>query len=94
MTGKIRVDTSTLNGHDYIAIEEATGQPIGEVLTTARGIYAVAWRCRLADDPTATFEDTLLLSLSAFDMVNDQDDVGKADAANGAAPRKSLASGG
>jgi hypothetical protein len=67
---KLRVDMALLNGHDYIAIEEATGKPIGEVLGTAAGMYAAAWRARLRDEPDATYVSTLDFTLGEFDIVN------------------------
>ena len=90
---KIRVDMSLLDGYDYVAIEEATGKPISEVLGTARGIYAAAWRARVRDDPAATLDDTMRLPLSAFDMVNPDEPAGKAAASTGGGPPGSLASG-
>jgi hypothetical protein len=69
VTDKIRVDFAELNGHDYIAIEETTGKPISEIMGSARGIYAAAWRARLRNgDLSATFDNTLDFPMTAFDV--------------------------
>jgi hypothetical protein len=78
---KIRVDMSLLSGHDFIAIEEATGKPLSEALQSTAGIYAAAWRIHQRDDPTFTYEQTLDLNMMRdFEIVN-QDAEGEASAA-------------
>jgi len=74
VTTKLRVDPNLLDGHDLIAIEETTGKPFNEALTTAAGLYAMAWRARLrAGDTDATYENTLSMPLVSFDVdVNDK----------------------
>lgn len=91
---KIRVDVSTLSGHDFIAIEEVTGKPLTEALQCTAGIYAAAWRIHQRDDPTFTYEAALDLNMARdFEMVN-SDAEGEAQAAgNGGSPSASLASG-
>lgn len=81
---KIRVDMDELTGLDLIAIEEATGKPLTEVLGTAAGIFAAGWRARVNNgEPDATYEDTLTLRMADFDMAGDTPGNG-----NGASPGK------
>jgi hypothetical protein len=77
---KIRVDPSELTGRDFIAIEEATGKPMTEVLGAAAGIFAIAWRLQLRDDPTFTYDQALDLKMGDLEMVN-PDAEGEASAA-------------
>lgn len=69
MTDRIRVDPNLLDGYDLIAIEEVTGKPFSEVLGSAAGIYAMAWRARLrVGQLDATYQNTLPLPLVSFDL--------------------------
>jgi len=91
---KLRVDPAELTGRDLIAIEEATGKPMAEVMGSAAGIFAALWRLKLRDDPTFTYDQALDVPLSHIEVVN-QDAEGEALAAgNGAPPSVSPVSGG
>jgi len=93
MSGKIVVDATLMDGHDLIAIEEATGKSLGAVMGSAAGIYAVAWRARLhAGDVDATYDNTLDMPLSSFDMTT-AESAEALGGGNGAGPLPSLVSG-
>src|SRR5262245_7025821 len=80
--GRVRVAMDDMTGYDLIAIEEATGKPLTEVLGTAAGIFAAAWRARVNNgEPDATYADTLTWRMSDFDMEADT------DTGNGDAPK-------
>jgi hypothetical protein len=91
---KLRVDLSLLTGRDYIAIEEATGKPMAETLTTAAGMFAALWRMKLRDDPTFTYEQALDMSFADFEIVGGDAEGETRAAGNGEAPSASLVSGG